>query len=291
MLGMNLKMTTMTMMFLMVIAISAIMGKETQDDYNKGYHPLRNKQPYFFEEHHQRTPYFPRSRHGYSKPRPKPRDTPCTCKKTFFVPAPELKSFRDHWIAASLMGCTLATGSDKDELRVIRQVAIDYQAVEPNIPRSANGTIISFMWIGLASEPIPLLGNPNFDVGGDFGWLDGCTPYTKNVFFGPPLNARDQSTFDSVYPDFVMDANESLDVGDEHDGAVFLGIIDFELLPGVILPFPLELFDGVLLPSHLPAIYECCVGNKSYRPQTYVLGSPHKSKEKKIVHAQSPYIP
>ena len=39
-----------------------------------------------------------------------------------------------------------------------------------------------------------------------------------------------------------------------------------------------------------PAIYECCVGNKSYRPQTYVLGSPHKSK-KEIVHVQSPYIP
>ena len=43
--------------------------------------------------------------------------------------------------------------------------------------------------------------------------------------------------------------------------------------------------------TQYPAIYECCVGNKSYHPQTYVLGSPHESNKKKIVHAQSPYIP
>ena len=66
------------------------------------------------------------------------------------------------------MGCTLATGSHKDELQIIRQVAVDYQAAEQNIP------LVSLMWIGLASEVVEF---PNLDAGGDFRWIDGCTPY------------------------------------------------------------------------------------------------------------------
>ena len=106
------------------------------------------------------------------------------------------------------MICTLASGY---ELQIIRQVAIDYQPVEPNTPN------VSLMWMGLASEPVEF---PNLDVGGDFRWIDGCTPYTPNVFINP-TNARDQSTYESVIPDFVTDANESSDVG-EHD-RYFLG--------------------------------------------------------------------
>ena len=287
MIGHMLKMTTATMVLMVIIVSLSIrraeaIGKETPEEYYRGYHdrPLRNKQLYSYPEHH--AGYFPRPRHGYSKPRPKPRETPCSCKKTFFVPVAELKTFEEHWIAASLMGCTLATGSGKDELREIRQVAIDYQPVQPNIPR------LPFMWIGVASEPVH--GTLNFDVGGDFGWLDGCTPYTEDVFVRP-TNARDQSTFDSVFPDFFIDANESSDVG-EHDGDVVFGIINYETesMAGVIFSVPLSLFNDVSFPSQLPAIYECCVGNKSYRPQTYVLGSHHETK-KKILHAQSPYIP
>ena len=108
----------------------------------------------------------------------------------------ELKSFQEHWIAASLMGCTLATGSDKDEFQAIRQVAIDFQAEEPNIPRNpSNGAVIPFMWIGLASDPIPENEQPNLNVGGDFGWLDGCTPYSENVFSNPSLGEREGGVF------------------------------------------------------------------------------------------------
>ena len=83
------------------------------------------------------------------------------------MPVAEPKSFQEHWIASSLMGCTLGTGSDKDELRLIRQVAVDFDT-EDDIE-------IPVMWIGLATEPTTT--SPNTDVGGDFGWLDGCTPY------------------------------------------------------------------------------------------------------------------
>ena len=101
------------------------------------------------------------------------------------------------------MGCTLATGSGKDELREIRQVAIDYQAVEPNVPRLGD-VFVPLMWIGWASEPTT--DTFYFDVGGPYGWIDGCTPYTDNVVFdqGTP----DQSTCDSVS---ATDANESSD--------------------------------------------------------------------------------
>ena len=260
MIGMNFQTTTTLTMILKVLVISlllcqteAILGKETHDEYNKGYYPLRNKQPY--QEHHQHNPYSPTPRYGYSKPYPKPRETPCSCKKTFFVPVAELKSFQEHWISASLMGCTLATGSSKDELREIKRVAIDFQAEDPNALEDP------LMWIGLATEPTTSA--PNTDVGGDFGWIDGCTPYTKNVF---------------------AEIDE-----DNEDGFFYLGVIAFDDFHGF------EAGDISYLPSTasqvgMPTIYECCVGNKSYRPQTYVLGSPHKTK-KKIIHAQSPYIP
>ena len=154
-------------MFLMVMVIFLFVQQSQAYDYHKGYYPLRNKHhPY--QDHQARTPNFPRPRHGYSKPLPKPRDTPCSCKETCFVLVEEQKTFQEHWISASLMGCTLATGSDKDELRLIRQVAIDFDP-EDEVP-------VSIMWIGLASEPMTFL--PNTNVGGDFGWLDGCTPYT-----------------------------------------------------------------------------------------------------------------
>ena len=123
----------------------------------------------------------------------------------------EPKSFQEHWIPLSLMGCTLATGSDKDEVQEIRQVAIDFDT-EDMLEAPA-------MWIGLASEPMTI--PPNTDVGGPFGWIDGCTQYTKNVFFDLTANAGDQSTLDSVFPDFVTDANESSNV--EHDGVGFWG--------------------------------------------------------------------
>ena len=66
----------------------------------------------------------------------------------------ELKSFQEHWTAASLMGCTIATGSGKDEVLEIRQVAIDYQD---------NHGFLPVMWIGLAFDPIPVIEfPPNF---------------------------------------------------------------------------------------------------------------------------------
>ena len=154
------------------------------------------------------------------------------------------------------MGCTLATGSRKDELREIKRVAIDFQIEGPNMP------VDPLMWIGLATEPTTF--PPNTDVGGDFGWIDGCTPYTKNVF---------------------------AEIGDGpfEDGLSYFALIAFdmfeELNAGDISYVQIDLSQ-----APFPAIYECCVGSKSYRPQTYVLGSPHKTK-KKIIHAQSPYIP
>ena len=136
------------------------------------------------------------------------------------------------------MICTLATGY---ELQIIRQVAIDYQPVQPNIPN------VSLMWMGLASEPVEF---PNLDVGGDFRCIDGCTPYTPDVFINP-TNARDQSTYESVIPDFVADANESSDVG-EHDrhvfwAGMFLGIIDFD--SGAIVVLLVDAFFSLKLPA------------------------------------------
>ena len=269
MIGNMLKMTTATMVVLVII-ISLLLrraeaiGKETPEEYHMGYHdrPLGNKQHHTYQEYHQHPGYFPRPGHGYSKPRPKPRETPCSCKNTVIVPAAEVKSFQEHWITASLMGCTLATGSNEDELRRIRQVAIDFVPVQPSG---------GFLWIGLASEPTT--DGSNGDVGGPFGWIDGCTLYTEDVFIRPT---------NEVLPDFVTDANEASDVG-EHDGEVFLGVVDFDVRPGTIRGIP-------NVNSLAPAIYECCV-NKSYRPQKYVLGSPHETKKKKILHARSPYIP
>ena len=135
MFGITLKMTTMTM-FLIVVIISLLlrtkaMGKETQDEYHKQHHCLQNKQPYSYQGHHQHSGYFPRSRHGYSKPHPKFLKTPCSCKKPFLCSG-RAKLFPRALIAASLMGCKLATGSSKDEMSEIRQVAIDFQAVDPN---------------------------------------------------------------------------------------------------------------------------------------------------------------
>ena len=251
--------TTTATMFLMVIVIFLFVRQSQAYDYYKGYEPLRNEHhPY--EDHQARTPNFPRPRHGYSKPHPKPRDTPCACKKTFFVPAVELKSFQEHRISASLMGCTLATGSGEDEVRAIRQVAIDYQPENPNIP------LFPFMLIGLASEPT--IEEDNTDPGGPWGWIDGCTPYTNNVFLDLPPFTVDQTVWVGViaYDSFLSDM--------------------FELGAGDIAYDAISSSDFAL-----PAIYECCVGNKSYHPQTYVLGSPHETHKKKIVHAQSLYIP
>ena len=169
--------TTTATMFLMVIVIFLFVRQsQAYDYYHKGYEPLRNEHhPY--KDNQARTPNFPRPRHGYSKPLPKPRDTPCSCKETFFVPVAELKTFQEHWISASLMECTLATGSDENELRAMRQVAIDFEG-DIGFP---------IMFIGLASEPT--ISDPNTNVGGDFMWLDGCTPYTKDVFFDFTANA------------------------------------------------------------------------------------------------------
>ena len=89
-----------------------------------------------------------------------------------------------------------------------------------------------------------------------------------------------------VFSDFVTDANESSGV-DEHDGFVFVGLIAFDMFPGAITSVALDILVGRDI--QLPAIYECCVGNKTYCTQKYVLGSCQETK-KKIVHTQSLYI-
>ena len=146
------------------------------------------------------------------------------------------------------------------EVGAIRQVAIDYEPENSNIPR------FPLMWIGLASEPTNE--EDNTEPGGPWGWIDGCTPYTNNVFLDvPPFKF-----FQTVWLGIIAS-----------DNARPTG---FELVAGDISYFTIS--TSLLA---LPAIYECCVGNKSYHPQTYVLGSPHETHKKKIVHAQSPYIP
>ena len=260
------------------------IGQEAQDDQYH-YRHLQNKQPYPYHEdysyHHAR--HFPRL--GYSKPRPKPCPTPCTCQETEFIMAEELKSLQEHRIAASLRGCTLATGSDKDELEMMRQVAVDFQPEFPNIPTASNGPVL---WIGLATEPT--LDPLNLDAGGPWGWTDGCTQYTENVFVPPNGGGRDQSTVDSVFSDGFwvgVDANESSDVADvgEHDGIVYVGIILYNIFPGAFMFDALDV--AIFLDAKLPAMYECC---KLYHSQKYVLGSPHKTN-KKIVHGYTPYSP
>ena len=254
MIGMNRK-TSVTSLFLMAIAFgySAVLPAEAeaQDHNHRGYHPLRHKQGYSYREHYQPAPHFPRTGHGYSKPRPEPRDTPCTCPKTEFTVVEELKSFQEHWIAASLMGCTLATASDDYELAALKQVAVDFGIDNPSDPG-----LDALLYIGLAREgdvDDPTDGEP----GGPWGWIDGCTRYTENVFARDPTNVRAPN--------------------------VAVGVIAFDNVeltrPGDIADFsPARTFG---------AMFECCIVKKSYRPQKYVLGSPHNTN-KKLVHMYSP---
>ena len=85
-----------------------------------------------------------------------------------------------------------------------------------------------------------------------------ATHILKKVFFCG-TNGQDQSTLDSVFPDFVTDAKMNHLMLVNMTG-MFLGwIIDFDVVPGKIITVSGSDDNGPV-----PAIDECCVGNKSY---------------------------
>ena len=165
--------------------------------------------------------YFP----FISKFCPRLPPTPCTCHSTDYMVAPENRNFFEHAVEALVMGCTLATARDNDELDDMVTEALMY--MEP--------AGVNIIYIGLIRKTfnelddlpggttVPANDPTEGEPIGPWMWIDGCTDYVFNPFFGDePKNAG---------------------AADERVGAM-------TLQQGAVL--------DVGVSNRIPALYKCC---------------------------------